>query len=247
MVIWMYTKDYYDGPGIERVNEPAYTPQLPAGPSTQAEDNPSGIQRESHLANPPVMQLHLARALLNIDMYCLAEKYDIGGLQDLAAEKCLAESWATWTVDELSILVKKLYPAPTRSCKALRKKLIQACAEKLPGFFFKADGTCAIADAGNFATDLSQEVQIRECEKQIENLETKLLFSGHDNLHLHIALTQARIERDEAVKNLNMAIKSTIDIDQCQDCHASFGGMIGFESLPGLPLPIVCKRCHSSH
>ena len=73
MVVWMYTKNYYDDrPGIETVNEPASNPQRSAGPSTQAEVSPSAIQRESYPANPRVMQLHLTRTLLNLDMCCLS-------------------------------------------------------------------------------------------------------------------------------------------------------------------------------
>lgn len=90
----------------------------------------------------------MARVLINIDVYCIVTKYGLDQLKDKAVEKCMAQSWSTWTFEELSVLIRKVYCSVSRNCKALRRNLVRACADHVPGFFVKDDGTCSIENAG---------------------------------------------------------------------------------------------------
>lgn len=252
MLTWMYISEYDDEPAVQAVTEPADDTQSSAGPGTQSEASQSEASSSTILGSPnPAnaggMQPHLGRALINIDVYCIAEKYQIGRLQKLAIDRCLAQSWATWTLEELTVLVKKLYSSVPRSCKPLRRKLINDCADQMPGFFVKEDGTCAIEDVGNFASDLSQELQIRECDKQIVRLEQQLTMSKFDGCMLQMQLSEAQMERDIAVQQLDLTIKATQNEDNCKECGARFGAYLLPQLFPNIPLPITCKSCHTTH
>lgn len=219
MLTWMYTSDYDDGPPAE------------------------AISGGSILANPGTMQPQLSRALNNIDVYCMAEKYEIEKLQRQASDRCLAQSWTLWTLDELTVLVKKLYPAVPGSCKELRKKLINACADQIPGFYIKADNTCAIADAGNFATDLSQEVRIRECEKRIEQLQNQEFMMKWDEFLLQRRLVEAEAQRDSALGLLNHVARPFSDDKYerskqcCDSCPLKRAACV-------LPRSYICRNCN---
>lgn len=53
------------------------------------------------------IQPHLARAPINVEVYCIAGVYDPASLQEKAIEKSAAQSWSMWTMDEFDILFKK--------------------------------------------------------------------------------------------------------------------------------------------
>lgn len=219
MLTWMYVADYDDGP-----------PE-------------AAISGGSIPASPGAMQPHLIQAVNNIDVYCMAEKYEIEDLQSKATDKCLAQPWTLWTLDELTVLVKKLYPAAPGSCKELRKKLISACADQIPGFFVTANQTCAIANVGNFATDLSQEVQIREFEAENDQLKDQNASLRWDTFHLRRNMSEVVAQRDHALQLLNQVIQplpnNTYEASgQCYDgCPLNRPPCI-------LPRSHICRTCY---
>lgn len=237
MITWMYVSDYDDEPAV-----PVHAGQDPHG-----EDSVTLASSGSSPENTHGMQPNVAQALINIDVYRIAEKYELGRLQKRATEKCQAQSWSTWTLDELTVLVKRLYPPCPRSCKPLRKQLISDCADQVPGLFVKADGTCVIEDVGPFPSDLSQELRIRECEASIVRLEHQLSVSKGDRVALEIQLTEALRERDAALRQLDLTIVAAIDEDNCRECGAHFGAYLIPQPLRNLPLALTCKICHATH
>lgn len=242
MLTWIYGSNYNDRPGIQAWNKPATDSQRSAGLGAPGQTFALALTGRSDTPHP------LAQTLIDIDVYCIAEKYDLPGLQKMAIDKCMAQSWSEWTLEELTILVKKIYSSVPMSCKALRRKLIYDCADQAPGFFVKEDGTCAIGDAGNFASDLSQELQIRECDRKITELHHQLAMSKQRERLLQMRLNDVAVERDDELRLLSRAAQSSFRNENCKKCGSHFGAYL--EALfprRKLHLFLVCRACNTSH
>lgn len=245
MLTWLYTSDYDDKPEVPE--HAAKDPHGSARFDAPGEDSVTLVSSGSNPANTDGMQPYVARALINIDVYCIAEKYSLGGLQKQASGKCQARPWSTWTLDEITVLVKRLYPPAPRSCKPLCKQLISDCANQGPGLFIKADGTCFIEDVGHFTSDLSQELQIRKCNDAITRLGHQLYASREDRIALEVQLAGALRERDAVLQQIDLTIIAAIDENSCMECGAHFGAYLIPQPYRGLPLALTCKLCHATH
>lgn len=196
------------------------------------------------------MQSHLARALVNIDVYCIAENYDLASLQEKAIEKILSQSWSMWTTDEINILFKKI---GSEIPSSIGKNLISDCTDQVPGLFFKEDGTCAIRDVEKFTSDCFQELQIQKRDQKIARLEQQVLASKWDAIISQMQPNEVQTERDKlqaqrdiAVDQLDRAIRATVEEDDCEECGAEFGAYLRSPPLSNLPLVLSCKRCHKT-
>ncbi|MCJ1429109.1 hypothetical protein MMC29_007022, partial [Sticta canariensis] len=106
------------------------------------------------------------------------------------------------------------------------KKLIYDCADRVPVFFAIEYGTCAIGEAGNFTSDLSPELQIRECDKKITELEHQLAMSNQRQRSLRMRSNDAAVERDDELRLLSRAAQSSFKDENCKECDSHFGAYL---------------------
>lgn len=144
-------------PALENQVSSTATLEDAAIANRDSEDNPDSIDyrnSEDRLQD----HLNLSRALVNIAMYALAEKYDVRDLKVAAMTNCRTQAWAGWPLESLLAIAKEVYSSTPSSDRGLRNKLVHECADHALELISLKDWESLICDNDGFSFDLVQKV-----------------------------------------------------------------------------------------
>src|SRR2546421_4414865 len=113
MIDFLYTRDYSDEPSEEEASEIRSKQQ---NTLTNVDDDLRGLSHHSATTSQ----------LINISVYQIADKYDLGGLKVLAKSKFMSRSSDTWK-DGLVSVLGMIYQTTPASDRGLRDQIMPVC------------------------------------------------------------------------------------------------------------------------
>jgi hypothetical protein len=155
MLLWLYSVDYSDSDGTTPDNntstaseEADFGPRWPIVVGSATKD-PETIEKA---------KIEKAKMLTNIQVYALAEKYDIHGLKTLARTKYLTLSAPYIFVCNAGELIESVFTTTPDQDAGIRAPLIADCALAVRQVLEDADMVDMVKEHGNFAVGMLRQV-----------------------------------------------------------------------------------------
>lgn len=256
MLIYLYSNDYPEG-GIPHDQQPASIQQPVALPHLRTSiSSVAESLDELHLVEDPLLN--------NVQVYAIAEKYDMPQLKELARGRvqftAKQPSIYSDTVD-FSEVVKTVFDSTPASDTGLRNIIIQCCIDHIQEIFQDLTLMETIMDIG----PLSFAIMMKTRQHNIEALERALVSEAILQVDLSRSISETRraseqeslavIERDQAISSLNSfmtrldsLLTQSCKWDECRQCGDDFDSkMERFGSGNFLELQLRCKSCRTRH
>lgn len=256
MLTFLYTREY-DDRAPAQIEELVNTSKNAVDSLLEVDD-----QETSSFANLAVVNgkeidrdfsiLELSRALTNIAVYAIAEKYNLKDLKKAALIRCLSQTWASWPLDELRVIAKEVYSSTPSSDRGLRDKVICDCTDHAQELGEQEDWISLIKLDADFGFDLFQKMTKKHVEAT-ENLANSQ-FRATDLLHKTVKLTEENDDLQQKMEifdiQLDEALETAKDKDSCRHCPSSFDSYLerrGRSATGGVKLVQRCKKCRTRH
>ena len=261
MLTFLYTREY-DDEAPAQIEEPVATSKDVLGSMLQDDDrwtssfaiseNSATAAVDGKVTDRVLSVLNLSRALINIAVYAIAEKYNLEDLKKAARVRCLSQTWASWPLDDLRVIAKEVYSSTPSSDRGLRDKVISDCADHAQELTEHEDWISLIKMDGDLAFDLFQKMTNKHTGAILEVANTR--SQAIDLLGKKVELLQENDELQQAMVNFDLqldeGLENAKDTDGCRHCSSSFDSYLerrGRSSAGGVKLVQRCKKCRTRH
>lgn len=225
----------------------------PPTPSEQSDQSPLGNPSESDTVTPETKdeireRVHL-RMLNNVDVYAIAEKYDLPELKALAIEKFRQDAH-TWPLKDLAAIGHEVYESTSSSDRGLRDVVTWICEghidyfmedEKLgkvfEGFGFDVFKVAMekYRNSLNVIADLNFEIAARKLDVSNLSKENAELRGKTESATYKLNITQTQIDR---------ATNQIMSGSPCQMCGNAMDGKLQLKgAIESLKLILSCEHC----
>lgn len=253
MLTFLYTREYDDqAPAL--IEKPFSTSKNAVGSTLEDHDHKTsfliaeiaetaavdGEEADGDLSVP-----ELTRALINIAVYAIAEKYNLRDLKKAAMTRCLSQTWASWPLDDLHVIAKEVYSSTPSSDRGLRDKIICDCADHAEELTQQEDWISLIKIDADFGFDLFQKMTEKHVEAMIElaNRRLQAVELRQENDELHQTVENFDTQLDEAFETAK-------DMDGCRHCPSCFDSYLerrGRSAAGSVKFVQRCKKCRTRH
>lgn len=257
MLTFLYTRDY-DDKAPAQIEEPVNTPKDAVGSTLEDDGHVTSLFPMSMVAldgnesDRDFSALELSRALINIAVYAIAEKYNLKDLKKAAMIRCLSQKWSYWPLDDLRVIAKEIYSSTPSSDRGLRDQVICDCADHAQELTEQEDWISLIKMDADFGFDLFQRMTKKHIEAMVELADSRL--QAIDLSQEKFELRQENDELQQTMENfdaqLDEAFETAKDTDGCRHCPSCFDSYIerrGKSVTGGVKLVQRCKKCRTRH
>lgn len=261
MLKFLYTRDY-DDQAPAQIEGPLSTLKDAVGPMVEDDGHETLSFAISETAETTVVDgkvtdrdfsaLELSRALINIAVYAIAEKYDLKDLKMAAKNRCFSQPWASWPLDDLRVIAKEVYSSTPSPDRGLRDKIICDCAYHAQKLTEQEDWISAIKMDADFGFDLFQRMAEKQMETMMELENSQYKSTGL--LRQKVELRQENDELQQKMVNfdirLDEAFETAKETDSCRHCLSDFRSYLerrGRSTAAGVQLLQRCKKCRTRH
>lgn len=261
MLTFLYTREY-DDEAPAQIEEPVATSKDALGSmldddghwtsSFAISENSARAAVDGKETDRVLSVLDLSRALINIAVYAIAEKYNLEDLKKAARVRCLSQTWASWPLDDLRIIAKEVYSSTPSSDRGLRDKVISDCADHAQELTEHEDWISLTKMDGDLAFDLFQKMTKKHTGAILEVANSR--SQAIDLLGKKVELLQENDELQQAMVNFDLqldeALENAKDTDGCRHCSSSFDSYLerrGRSSAADVKLVQRCKKCRTRH
>lgn len=260
MLTFLYTREY-DDQAPAQIEKPFNAPKI-VGSTLEDDGHKTSSFATAEVAETAAVDgeeadgdlsvPELTRALINIAVYAIAEKYNLRDLKKAAMTRCSSQTWASWPLDDLHIIAKEVYNSTPSSDRGLRDILICDCAGHAEELTQQEDWISLIRMDADFGFDLFQKMTEKHGEAMIQ-LATRRL-QALDLLSEKSELQQENDELHQTIENfdiqLDEAFETAKNMDGCRHCPSCFDSYLerrGRSAGGGVKFVQRCKKCRTRH
>lgn len=261
MLKFLYTRDY-DDQAPAQIEGPLSTLKDAIGSMVEDDGHEilsSAISKTTEttvvdrkVTDQDLSALELSRALINIAVYAIAEKYDLKDLKMAAKNKCLWQPWVSWPLDDLRVIAKEVYSSTPSPDRGLRDKVICDCAYHAQELTEQQDWISMIKMDADFGFDLFQKMTEKQTETMMELENSQYKSTGL--LRQKVELRQENDELQQKMANfdirLDEAFETAKERDSCRHCLSDFESYLerrGRSAAGVVQLVQRCKKCRTRH
>lgn len=247
LIAFFYTGDYReDSSGVPETNkELALTDELPSAPGFQ-QDTTDPSDDLMQISKGTTTVLKPSKAITNITMYAIGDRYNVGTLKELATKKFSALRSAEW-FDELPTVAEQIYTTTPENDRGLRDILQKACARHAESLI-QDETTCETAlKVPQFTLDLCRSIW-KESRERVMHAETEKLTA-----ELKVREQNSQIQRDMAdIRASQMKLARVVEfvntLDECRHCGESFPATLDpIGEFANSPIFVRCSKCQTKH
>ncbi|KAK2757280.1 hypothetical protein FQN54_004794 [Arachnomyces sp. PD_36] len=246
MITFMYTGNYDDNPRSQdivtrdrQVAESTTLPTPATSSDTEAVQSTTCEQSSSDGDSSPAVMPSDQGGIINVRVYVLAEKYDLGSLKNLAKGKFEAWAQTHWNDDGFSGVVRAIFGTVPEHDRELHEVAYKIIADKSDHLLVKPDIQHLVQDCGALATAVmlqNREDKIelsRQLEKYKTDFSRQLEIYKAENSNLKGMLLKKEISTSLAERINNL--------ETCYYCHKWFNLVVNVGNGEGVGLS--CRNC----
>jgi hypothetical protein len=237
LIAFFYMGDY-------REEELATTDELPSAPSFQQDtsnpsDDPMQISKDITVLKP-------SKAITNITMYAMGDRYNVGALKELARKKFSALRSAEW-FDELPTVAEQIYTTTPENDRGLRDILQKACVRHAEALT-QDETTCETAlKVPQFALDLCRSIW-KECRERVMHAEIEKMTAELKVMEQNSQIQRATADVRASQMKLARVVEFVNTLDECRHCGESFPATLDpIREFARSPIFVRCSKCQTKH
>lgn len=193
-----------------------------------------------------------ASIINNLQVYSLADRYDIPDLKDLASTK-FEKAVKQWDGSGLQSVIREVYESTPTGESRLRQKIAQEVALRCPTLVSHAD----FMDIVTAFPDLMQSVfvqrediwrtRVRQAHSELQKATTDLVTASKDLEDTRQELEMIKTNTDSKQAKSNRVEKDLFSLfywDECRHCDQDFSADLERNGESWL---LRCKECRTRH
>lgn len=263
MLMYLYTLDYDDG----RSSSPAVSSFVPGDHDAKAvEDDFEGsvLGSENHevtlVTAEPLQHTDqeslsapseddqkrtrvIANMLLsNIQVYAVAEKYDIPELKELAKSKFLDYVDFLLSVEDYAAIIKLVYESTPNSDRGLRDAVALACIGEIRTMVIDPVFIALLRDVGDFGVDILCG-SLKSNGERLDQMLASNTALKDEMKDIRVELAYTTVLRDAYKEQVQQVVKVVNAHTGCRHCDAEFNEYLEIGNVSTLR----CAKCRTRH
>jgi hypothetical protein len=178
----------------------------------------------------------------NVQVYSLADKYNIPRLKGLAKAKFMAQAHQLLSVDHYPDIIREIYESTPSSDRGLRDAVTLACVENIRTLIPEPVFSAVLKDVGDFGFDLLCE-SLKSDGERLDQMFVSTTVLEDEIEEIKIECMRHKIEKDQHKEQFQQVIKAVNAHRLCRHCDAEFNERLD-ENEPKI---LRCGQCRTKH